>query len=217
MEASKSLPFVLDLNKDFRVRNTFIEWMPTSQLESKAMKKYPSWDGPFLPASSPRKDLSDLSGSEVSESAKYLVADNAREPLPAGALKHLPDGALFCRQDVHQNSSITTRSKQSPTERQMIPAAMSKTHLQSHRRPSKKTRLLCSEIMKYLIESYSHDKLTMCAIASQLAWQSSYMKGLCLKHEIPLAWQAGQNNILHEMPWEIRNAWAQVLARHWEW
>lgn len=80
------------------------------------------------------------------------------------------------------------------------------------RRPSKKVRRVCSQIIECLLFAYQNDEVTLSNIAWSLASKHSYMRGLCLKHEIPWLGQDAAHAHICEMPQQIKTLWTQVCS-----
>eukprot|EP00930_Biecheleria_cincta_P047409 TRINITY_DN3285_c0_g2_i1.p1 TRINITY_DN3285_c0_g2~~TRINITY_DN3285_c0_g2_i1.p1 ORF type:complete len:215 (+),score=27.95 TRINITY_DN3285_c0_g2_i1:123-767(+) len=210
MEASKVV-FDHSMGVDFRVKNTFIEWIPTLQPDHKTLKRSSSWHGLLMPTPSPP-------ASKVIESpAVEIVGDKTGKSVRASTQmaktlsRDHQAGLVSSKLQDQQNWSISK-----PYEHASIAKNEAIEQRQGHhRRPTKRTRLLCTRIVEHVIKFYSHDKVMMARVASALASQSSYMRGLCLKHRIPMTEPEAEvdNHVFYQnVPCVIQNWWAQAFG-----
>eukprot|EP00930_Biecheleria_cincta_P019340 TRINITY_DN14787_c1_g1_i1.p1 TRINITY_DN14787_c1_g1~~TRINITY_DN14787_c1_g1_i1.p1 ORF type:complete len:211 (+),score=42.54 TRINITY_DN14787_c1_g1_i1:93-725(+) len=204
MEAAK-VASPLSRDVDFRVRNTFIEWIPTPEIETKTLKKSSTWDGVLLAIDS------ELNTGEPT------VASSPKEPaIPL--LKSMPpdnkgteDGNKDDQVKSPTDSTCSTRAASiasfAPDGEEEEVFDHKSSYVPLGRRPAKKTRRLCSKIIDSLFACYQDDEVTLSKVAWSLAAQHGYIRGLCLKYKIPQVWQGAADV---QMPTEIQSLWNQV-------
>eukprot|EP00930_Biecheleria_cincta_P080273 TRINITY_DN6843_c0_g1_i2.p1 TRINITY_DN6843_c0_g1~~TRINITY_DN6843_c0_g1_i2.p1 ORF type:complete len:214 (+),score=32.07 TRINITY_DN6843_c0_g1_i2:46-687(+) len=187
---------VLVENADFRVRNTFIEWMPAPEVEMKRMKRCPTWDGVLSRAApgatSPSMGMMPLDMHYHDEQHTWQDDSDVDKTSP---------GQEFI-QSRHQQRS-----------RRPVAAVHEEEHMhkQPTSRPCKKIRLMCHKIIERVIELYQHDQASMSKVAWKLASENGYMRGLCVKHKIPM--QAGKDLLNFELPQPFRCLSADACTR----
>eukprot|EP00930_Biecheleria_cincta_P041735 TRINITY_DN28661_c0_g2_i1.p1 TRINITY_DN28661_c0_g2~~TRINITY_DN28661_c0_g2_i1.p1 ORF type:complete len:225 (-),score=27.80 TRINITY_DN28661_c0_g2_i1:268-942(-) len=212
------------VNVDFRVRNTFIEWMPAPEVRMTSLTRCPTWDG-ILSQTSTSTSMVPLDryylenrhirhdGIVANENApetsiNYDVACTGQEVMPSRSRQKSQNA---CSPAIDPSNDVVTQPSQFASEESVTAIdAEEHMHKQPGRRPCKKYRLICQRIMEYLLALDDHDKDLMCCIASKLAAESSYMRGLCFKHKIPM--QAERDLLKFKVPKRVRFLWAQVSS-----
>eukprot|EP00930_Biecheleria_cincta_P083251 TRINITY_DN72860_c0_g1_i1.p1 TRINITY_DN72860_c0_g1~~TRINITY_DN72860_c0_g1_i1.p1 ORF type:complete len:317 (+),score=41.87 TRINITY_DN72860_c0_g1_i1:105-1055(+) len=86
--------------------------------------------------------------------------------------------------------------------------------LRPGRRPSKKMRLVCSKIVQDVMETYSNDPVRLCRAASFFSARSSYIKGLCKKHDLPLSCETVEQDEVLWIPKHILDLWVGFSHRN---
>eukprot|EP00930_Biecheleria_cincta_P007518 TRINITY_DN108744_c0_g1_i1.p1 TRINITY_DN108744_c0_g1~~TRINITY_DN108744_c0_g1_i1.p1 ORF type:complete len:236 (+),score=46.82 TRINITY_DN108744_c0_g1_i1:73-780(+) len=217
----------MTLNVDFRIKNTFIEWVPRPDIEAhKILAKSASWDGCLRPTTSsfktsalPEPTYSVLRTTHLEkEIVKESSDDLSFEFLRECPLKH----ALGNTSQLGRPGLTSQRFIAGQHGKYDSANSMAKEHVRGQRqafpRPSKRIRQLCSQLVQALVDFYKDDEAMLCQVGWKLASQAAYLKGLCLKHGLPVLqgpWpqQEAQQDILSRgLPPQIQRLWAQVFV-----
>eukprot|EP00930_Biecheleria_cincta_P076359 TRINITY_DN63578_c0_g1_i1.p1 TRINITY_DN63578_c0_g1~~TRINITY_DN63578_c0_g1_i1.p1 ORF type:complete len:220 (-),score=40.80 TRINITY_DN63578_c0_g1_i1:167-826(-) len=219
MQASKFVSrFSCDV--DFRVRNTFVEWVPTPENQAMTMKRCHTWDGVLVEAAS------DFSTGEQT-AASSPKERSLCEPTTAPLLKSLrtdnqgmevvinDDQVKSPIDSTHSTKATSTTSFAPDEEEEEVfhQTSFVVGQVTHGRRPAKKSRRLCSKIIDSLIASYHHDEVVLSNIAWSLAEQHGYFRSLCLKHEIPRVHQDAGCVFPCELPENVQLLWAQHMGK----
>jgi len=95
------------------------------------------------------------------------------------------DGSLVQLEQVDESVDVVVAMELLEEGTLLQDAMEPSEEVRPRRRPSKRMRLVCSNIMQKIMETYSNDPERLCQAASFFSARSNYLAGLCRKYQLP--------------------------------